>query len=117
MVTEKKTNKRVKKNVSILVNIFGKKTIDLLVEYCELVKKNKEKLDSSKFNGKQINDMTIEEIQDYLKIAEQNQVEIKKNEILNELKMYGITIDIEQNIKKQKEDIELKQQRKISKNQ
>ena len=116
MVTEKKTNKRVKKNVSILVNILGKKSIDLLVEYCELVKKNKEKTDSSKFDGKQINDMTIEEIQDYLMIAEQKQVEFKKNEILNRIKTYGITIDIEQNIKKQKEDIALKQQRKINKN-
>ncbi len=102
--TSKKKSKRVKNNVSCIVKTFGKTAIDLLVEYCKIYEQTKTNIDTSAFNGKVITEMSCDEIQGYLMIKSIIEQQEKREEILAQLAEYGISIDMQKNIDKQKKD-------------
>ena len=111
----KKRNNRVKKNLAILVTTFGKETIDLLIEYCELVSMIDDNIDISNFNGKVITELDEIDIKNYLRAKEQIKLKEDRNKKLDDLANYGITINAEANKHKQEEDKAKKEEAKTKK--
>lgn len=111
----KKRNNRVKKNLAILVTTFGKETIDLLIEYCELVSMIDDNIDISNFNGKVITELDEIDIKNYLRAKEQIKLKEDRNKKLEDLANYGITINAEANKQKQEEDKAKKEEAKTKK--
>ena len=111
----KKRNNRVKKNLAILVTTFGKETIDLLIDYCELVSKIDDTIDISNFYGKVITELDESEIKNYLRAKEQIKLKEDRNNKLDDLANYGITINAEANKHKQAEDKAKKEEAKTKK--
>ena len=89
--------KAMKKNISNIVAVFGKKTIDLLQEYASIVKTHKTILDDSQFKELKLIEATDQQIEEYIKLRNHNKAHRRLESILSELKDLGFTIDFHKN--------------------
>ena len=88
---------KVVDDISNIVAVFGKKTIDLLQEYASIVKTHKTILDDSQFKELKLIEATDQQIEEYVKLRNHNKAHRRLESILSELKDLGFTIDFHKN--------------------